>query len=208
MKLQISFDIIDLNEALKIAHDVAPYADILEVGTMLIYQHGIKAVEQFRTTFEDKTIIADAKIVDRGREAVKMFAQAGADWVTVMAGTNRQVIQSACATGNDINVNVMLDLLDADSPGQSALEAKNLGADALLFHEPYEEKESLEFLDKWDMVKGNASLPVFISAKINRESVEKIIKLKPNGIIVDRSITLAENPAEEAKYFYDLCKKN
>jgi len=208
MKLQISFDFTDLEKALEIAKTIADYTDVLEVGTMLLYQHGIQAVEKFRESFPNKTIMVDAKIVDRGRESVTMLAKAGADWVTVMAGTHRNVIQSACAAGNSLKVNVMLDLLDADSPGQSALEAKNMGADALLFHEPYEEKESLEFLDRWDIVKGNTDLPVFVSGKIKRDTVEKVLKLKPDGIIVDRSITLAEDPAAEAQFFYDLCKNN
>ena len=99
----------------------------------------------------------------------------------------------------------MLDLLDASSVGQSALEAKNLGVDALLFHSAYDEQDTT-ILDKWDMVKGNSELPVFVSAKIGRESVEEIVKLLPDGIIIGRAITGAENPAQEAQYFAKLIK--
>ena len=38
MKLQISFDIADLQEALTKAKQVAPLCDILEVGTILIHR--------------------------------------------------------------------------------------------------------------------------------------------------------------------------
>ncbi|MCX5922504.1 MAG: orotidine 5'-phosphate decarboxylase [Candidatus Dependentiae bacterium] len=208
MKLQISFDMPDLDKALAIATLVAPHADVLEVGTLLIYLHGVKAVTAFKNAFPKKTILADCKIADRAKEAVTHFAQAGADWVTVMAGTGKDVIHAACSTAENLNIKVMLDLIDASSLGQSALEAKNLGVNALLFHQPYDEQESLTFLDKWDMIKGNTDVPVFISAKIRRDTIEEIINIKPYGLAIGKSIVEAENPAQEAQYFYDLCSKN
>ncbi len=203
MKLQIAFDLTDLDKAVAIAVNVAPYASVLEVGSLLIYQHGVKAIEKFRETFPDKIILADIKIVDRGKQAVTTIVQAGADWVTVMAGTSKDVIHSVCTTAHDLNKSVMLDLLDACSLGQSALEAKSLGVNALLFHKPYED-DSLLFLDKWEMVKGNTTLPIFIAGRITRELVDKIKTINPDGIIIGKAITEASNPAEEAKFFHDM----
>lgn len=208
MKLHISFDMPDLEKALTIAGQVEPYADVLEVGTLLIYQHGVKAVERFKEAFPKKTIFADCKIVDRGKESVSLFAQAGADWVTIMAGAGKDVIHIGCATADKYNSKVMIDLLDSSSIGQSALEAKNLGASALLFHQPSDEHEPVTFLDKWDMAKGNTNLPIYVSAKIRRETVEEVMNIKPEGVIIGRSIVEAENPAQEAQYFYELCRRN
>src|SRR5579872_2334798 len=207
MKLQISFDLIDLDKAIAVGSEVVQYADIIEIGTILIYQHGSSAVKRFREAFPDKIIFADTKIVDRGKEVAELFAGAGADWVTVMAGTSPQVIHATTTAAHNENVKVMLDLIDSASIGQSALEAKNLGADALLFHQPYSDSESLVFLDKWDMIKGNSSLPIFVSAKINRDNVHKIVALNPDGIIVGLSITEAEDSAHEAHYFAELVGK-
>lgn len=208
MKLHISFDMPDLEKALTIAGSVEPYADVLEVGTLLIYHHGVKAVERFKEAFPKKIIFADCKIIDRGKEAVSLFAQAGADWVTIMAGAGKDVIHIGCATADKYNSKVMIDLLDSSSIGQSALEAKNLGASALLFHQPSDEHEPVTFLDKWDMAKGNTNLPIYVSAKIRRETVEEVMNIKPEGVIIGRSIVEAENPAQEAQYFYDLCRRN
>src|SRR5262249_17351359 len=135
MKLQIAFDITDLDKAIELAHTVAEHCDIMEIGTLLIYKNGVKAVERFRESFPKQTLLADIKIIDRGKEAVATVANAGADWVTVMAGTGKEVIHSAATMAHQCNVKVMLDLVDAASLGQSALDAKNLGADALLFHQ-------------------------------------------------------------------------
>lgn len=207
MKLQIAFDITDLDKALDIAKQVEEHSDIFEIGTLLIYKNGIKAVERFREAFPKKTLLADTKIIDRGKEAVATLASAGADWVTVMAGTGKEVIHSAATMAHQCNIKVMLDLVDAASLGQSALESKNLGADALLFHQAYDEKDALILLDKWEMVRGNTTLPIFVSAKINRSTIFNIINIKPDGIIVGKSIIDADNPSEEAKFFYDLCDK-
>lgn len=207
MKLQISFDLIDLDKAIAIGSKVAQYADIIEVGTILIYHHGTQAVQRFKEAFPDKAILADTKIVDRGKEVAELFAQAGADWITVMAGTSHDVIHATTTAAHNANVKVMLDLIDADSVGQSALESKNLGADVLLFHQPYSETNSLVFLDQWDMIKGNSSLPIFVSAKINRENIDKIVALRPDGIIVGLSVTDAEDSAQEAQYFAELVNK-
>jgi len=207
MKLQISFDLIDLDKAIIIGSEIAPYADIIEIGTILIYHHGINAIKKFKDVFPDKVILADTKIVDRGKEIAELFAQAGADWITVMAGTSSHVIHATTTAAHNANMKVMLDLIDSNSVGQSALEAKNLGVDALLFHQPYSEKESLVFLDKWDLIKGNTQLPIFVSAKINRDNVDKIVALRPDVIIVGLSITDAENSAHEAEYFAQLINK-
>jgi len=207
MKLQIAFDITDLDDAIEHAKKVAEHSDILEIGTLLIYNHGIRAIERFREEFPKKTLLADTKIIDRGKEAVAIMAHASADWITVMAGTGKEVIHSAATMAHQSNMKVMLDLVDSASLGQSALDAKNLGADALLFHQAYDEKDALILLDKWEMVRGNTPLPIFVSAKINRTTIFNILNIKPDGIVVGKSITDADDPKEEAAFFYDLCKQ-
>ncbi len=205
MKLQISFDLTDLDKAIAIATQVAPYVSILEVGSLLLYKYGVASVERFRTTFPDKTILVDAKILDRAQETVTLLANAGADWITVMAGTSSQVIHAACTTAHELNCKIMLDLLDANSLGQSALEAKSFGADALLFHKPHDEEASLMFLDKWDIVRGNTTLPIFVSGKIARTIIDKIMEIKPDGIIIGKSIIDATDPVDEVKFYHDHC---
>jgi 3-keto-L-gulonate-6-phosphate decarboxylase len=207
MKLQISFDLSDLDKALAIAKEIADYTHIIEIGTILIHKYGVKSIEAFRQALPNKTLLADSKIADRGAEAASIFAHAGADWITVMAGTTNEVIHSTCNAAHKANLKVMLDLIDGCALGQSAMEAKNLGVNALLFHQPHDEPESPVLLDRWEMVRGNTTLPIFISAKIKRTNIQKILSIKPDGLVIGKSITEAENPREEAQFFYDLISK-
>ncbi len=207
MKLQIAFDLTDLNKALTIAADVHEYADILEVGSLLIYKYGEEAIKKFKENFPHKPILADVKIVDRGKEAATIAIQAGADWITVMAGTGRNVIHTAGNTAHEEGKKVMLDLIDANSLGQAALDAKSLGVDAILFHKPAGEDTQLTFLDRWDMIRQNTQLPIFVSAPITRENIHEILSINPSGIVLGKTIVQAENPREEAAFFRELMVK-
>ena len=207
MKLQISFDETQLSQNIEEARAIAQFADIIEIGTLPILKWGTKAVEAFREEFPDKTLMADCKIVDRGRDAASIFAQAGADWVSVMAGTSKETIHGVCSKAHDMGKKVILDIIDANSPGQAALEAKSLGVDAIMFHQPYDTNETILFLEKWTMVRGNTDLPIFVSAKIDRNNIDYIVALKPDGIIIGKGVLGQENPVAEAQFFYDKCRK-
>lgn len=207
MKLQVSFDSTDLQKAIEIAHAIQKDADVLEVGSLLIYKYGDEAVKAFRLAFPQKTILADAKIIDRSQPAVTLFAQAGADWITVMAGAGPTTIHTACTVAHEQGKKIMLDLADASSLGQSALEAKSFGADALVFHKPSIEDQHILLNERWDMVQGNSSLPIFISAHVTRDSINEIMSLNPAGIVIGSAITGAANPAEEIAFFAGVMGK-
>ena len=205
MKLQISFDIPDLERAVQIAKQIEPFCDIVEIGTLLLLKYGISAIEQFREALPNKELLADTKILDRGKDSTEALAAAPCNWLTVLGGAQKDVIHAACSTAHKQGKKIMLDLLDTPSAGQSALEAQSLGVDALLFHRAYSEADASVFLEKWDMVKGNTELPIFISANITRDTLGPVKRLNPYGIIVGKAITAATDPAKEAEFFYTAC---
>jgi len=207
MKLQISFDIPDLDKALQIASTIHERLTIIEVGSLLIYKYGDNAIRQFRELFPQKTILANMKIVDKGKEATIIAINAGADWVTVLAGTNRNIIHTVCSTAHALGKKVMLDLIDTNSPGQSALEAQSLGVDALLFHKPVDDDVQLTTLERWDMVKGNTKLPIFVSGNVNRTNIATVLEIAPDGVVIGKSIIENDNPLEEIQYFSSIIDK-
>ena len=201
MKFQIAFDLTDLDKALSIAQDIEKYVDVLEVGTLLIYKYGETAIKSFREQFPQKTILADAKIVDHSKDAAQIFLTAGADWITVLAGANKNVIHTASTIAHELGKKVMLDLVDSISIGQSALEAKSLGVDALLYHKPITEDSQLIFSERWEMVRGNTQLPIYITANISRENIVDILSIGAYGAVISKAIVNSQNPVEEAIYF-------
>jgi 3-keto-L-gulonate-6-phosphate decarboxylase len=203
MKLQISFDIPNIEKVIGIAQKVQSYADIFEIGTLLLYKYGIQAVQLFRETFEKKPLVVDTKIIDQGKESVLLFAQYNLNWLTLMAGTQKDTIHAACSAADTSKIKIMLDLLDSNAAGQSAMEAKQIGIESLLVTRPFDEKEMPAFVEKWEMIRGNTDLPLFITGKINRDNIQEILNLRPDGIVIGSSITKAEDPVCEAQFFYE-----
>lgn len=201
MKLQISFDFVDLNKAIEIAKKVEPFADILEIGSMLIYIHGINAVKEFAKNFPNKELFADVKLVDRVEPTIVEYSNAGAKTISVLAGTTNNVIQNATKTAHDNGSEIALDLADATSMGQSAMDSSALDVDKIIFHSPHESHNLEKLLEEWENVSGNTKTPIFIAGAITKENIKKVLELKPHGIIIGKSITQADDPAQAAEFF-------
>lgn len=206
MKLQISFDTSNIDQALEDCKKVADYCDIIEIGNLTLITEGISVIKKFKEASK-KPVLVDSKILAKGEITADFLIRNGADYITVMAGASKNTIHAATNSANSLNKRVMLDISDAQSQGQSALEASNLGMYAIIFNQVYDLNEPHIFLEKWEMVKGNTDLPIFIGGKINKDSIHQIIELKPDGIILGKAITDAEDVAEEAKFFYQLINK-
>ena len=204
MKLQISFDFIDLEKAIQIAKEVEPFADILEIGSPLIYMHGINAIKTFKQNFPNKEIFADIKLVDRVEPTIKEYCKAGTTCISILAGTTNNVIQNATKVAHENKCQIALDLIGSDSMGQSAMDSQALDIDKIIFHSPHESRSLETLLEKWENVKGNTKTPIFIAGIIKKDNIEKVLALKPYGIVVGSAITQSENPAKEAEYFKSL----
>ncbi len=204
MKLQISYNFTDLNEALDIARKTVDYADIIEVGPLLIYKEGINAIKQFKSNFPKKPIFANAKITANAQNAIDMFAQAGATLISILAGISQNTIKKASDEAKRCGVELILDIIDIHNAGQFMLDAKHLGIDILLIHNPSSTIDPTELPSQWQSIKGNTQLPLYITDKINRENIHQILTLKPQGIAIGSAIIKADNPHLEAQYFKSL----
>ncbi|MGC4005153.1 MAG: orotidine 5'-phosphate decarboxylase [Pirellulales bacterium] len=89
--VQISLDLIDLNEALATAEmALRAGVDWLEAGTPLILAHGTAGVRALRERWPDVPIVADLKIMDGGYQEAELMAKAGATHVVVMGLRTRR----------------------------------------------------------------------------------------------------------------------
>ncbi len=202
LKLQISFELTSIEDAVAIAKDVAEFGDILEVGSLLLLSKGVRAIEAFRTEFPDHTLLADAKLCDRASDMVNLCVDAGANYVTVLAGTDNRTILRASDTAHNRGAKISLDLVDAYSMGQSARDAKSLGADIVLFHRSHDGGDVTKMTEQWQFTKGNTEVPIFISGNITKEKLDSVVTLGADGVVVGAAIVDADNPAEEAAFFH------
>lgn len=204
MKLQISYNLLDLSKTLDVANQTAPYASILGVGSLTLLQNGVKAISTFKEKFPSKEIFAEVNIIERGDLSVKILAQAGATYISVLAGSSISSLKKATEAGRDYGAKIMINLLDAVSLEQSAADAKTLGAHGIIFHLTSTIKETIGLDAAWQSVRGNTTLPIFVTGSITRETISHLVPHKPEVIMIGKAITQAENPAEEAQHFNTL----
>jgi len=208
MKLQIALDLLDLQKCLDIAKTVEPYADSFQVGIPLLLKYGVHAIEEFQAAFPNKDIFAETQIMNHEQDIASMYLKAGATWISVMSGTSKEVIHTVASFASQKNKFVMMDLFNATSMGQSAMDAKKLGVDALLYQNMYNEENENDFaIEEWDDLRGNSKLPIYVRANINRDNIDFILSLKPDAIIIGKAITQAKNPAQEAEFFFNAVQK-
>jgi 3-hexulose-6-phosphate synthase len=204
MKLHFTYNVSDLSHALKVAEKTAEFADIIGVGSLLLLKEGVKAVKSFKTAFPNKEIFAEAKITEKAEDSVTMLAQAGASYISVLAGTFHSTIKKAVNCAQSFDVKIALDLLDASSFGQSAMDAKTLGVNVLILHRTPGPERNGDLQGEWESVRANTNLPIFVTGKIDESNFQHILGNKPQGIMIGSAITKADNPAKAAHFFKSL----
>ena len=163
-KIQISIDVIDLEEALALARaSVKAGVDWLEVGTPLLLAEGLHAVRAFRREFPQAPIVVDLKTMDgAGLEAEMMF-KAGGDMVVVMGQAHDASIIEQVKMARSYGKQVMCDvMLCPDKPGR-AKAAQDMGVDFIIVHTGFDERNmipGLSPLDDLEDVLAAVDIPV------------------------------------------------
>jgi len=108
--LQMALDATELEVALASVEDVAAHLDVIEVGTILAFAHGVESVQALRNKYPEHIIVCDMKITDASAILAKLAMQAGANWVTVSAAAHIETIRSAKKVTDQFNGEVQIEL--------------------------------------------------------------------------------------------------
>ncbi len=108
--LQMALDATDLDSALASIEHVAHKLDVIEVGTILAFAHGVDAVRILREKYPDHTIVCDMKITDASAILSRLAMEAGANWVTVSAAAHIETIRAAKKVTDEFNGEVQIEL--------------------------------------------------------------------------------------------------
>lgn len=142
--VQLSLDLIDLDEALETAAmAMRAGVDWLEAGTPFILAEGLHGVRKLREAFPKTPIVADLKTMDGGYLEAEMMAKAGATHVVVMARAHEETIKCVVKAGKDYNIKVMGDNLGCPDMVQAAKWLEDLGCDYIVHHIGYDERRGI-----------------------------------------------------------------
>ena len=132
--LQLAIDTTDMSSALRLAEAVYPHYDMAEIGTPLIIEEGLHALEAIKSQFPDKQYLADLKIMDAGRLEAECAFRRGADFVTVLALADDQTIRGALEAADKYGGQIMADLINVARPARRARELESLGVPCFCVH--------------------------------------------------------------------------
>jgi 3-hexulose-6-phosphate synthase len=199
-KLQVAIDLLTTEEALALTAKIAPYIDIIELGTPLIKNAGISVVTAMKKAHPDKLVFADLKTMDAGELEADIAFNAGADLVTILGVAGDATIVGAVKSAKAHGRGIVVDTIGVTDRVKRAKEVIALGAEFVELHagldEQWADGYSIQVLiDE----AARAGVPVSIAGGVNLENISDVIK---SGVIVavaGAAIYGAEDPAAAAK---------
>ena len=139
--VQLSLDLIDLEEALRTA-EIALRAgvDLLEVGTPLIIAEGMRGVRELRARYPHVPIVADLKTMDGGWLEAELMAKAGATMLVVMGQAHEETVELVVKAGREFGAKIMGDNMAMPDPVEGAKHLEELGCDYIVHHIGYDRR--------------------------------------------------------------------
>ena len=199
-KLQVAIDLLTTEEALALAAKVAPYVDIIELGTPLIKNMGAGVITAMKNAHPDKLVFADMKTADAGELEADIAFKAGADLVTVMGAAGNATIIGAVKAAKAHGKGVVVDTIGYPDRVKRAKEVIGLGVEFVELHagldEQWTEGYSIQVLiDE----ATSTDVPVSIAGGVNLENVTAVVKSGVKVVVAGAAIYGAEDPAAAAK---------
>ncbi|MCG1449814.1 orotidine 5'-phosphate decarboxylase [Staphylococcus epidermidis] len=102
MELQLAIDLLNKEEAAELAKKVEEYVDIVEIGTPIVINEGLPAVQHLNENMSNAKVLADLKIMDAADYEVSQAVKFGADVVTIPGVTEDASIKDVVAEDPDL----------------------------------------------------------------------------------------------------------
>lgn len=199
-KLQVAIDLLSTEAALELAAKVAPYVDIIELGTPLIKQEGLKVVTAMKQAHPDKLVFADMKTADTGALEAEMAFNAGADLVTVMGTVDDATVKGAVEAGKKFGKQVVVDTIGVKDRVKRAKEVIALGASFVELHAGLDEQALPGYSIQTLINEGKeAGVPFSIAGGVNINSIADVLAAGAVVAVAGSAIYGAEDPAKAAE---------
>ena len=209
MKLQLALDLVDIPGAIEVVKEVEEHIDVVEIGTPVVINEGLKAVKEVKAAFPNLTVLADLKIMDAAGYEVSQASAAGADIITILGTAEDESIKGAVEEAKKQGKEILVDMIAVKDIAARAKELDEMGADYICVHTGYDlqavGKNSFEDLHTIKSVVKNAKTA--IAGGIKLETLPEVIKEHPDLIIVGGGITGKEDKKAVAQKMQKMIKQ-
>ena len=209
MKLQLALDLVDTQGAIDMVKEVGEYIDVVEIGTPVVINEGLRAVKAVKEAFPNMTVLADLKIMDAAGYEVGQASQAGASIITILGTAEDESIKGAVAEARKQGTEILVDMIAVKDLATRAKEVDALGVDYVCVHTGYDlqavGKNSFE--DLATIKKSVKNAKTAIAGGIKLETLEEAVNQNPDLIIVGGGITGAADKKGTAKKMQEMIKR-
>ncbi|MDH5059216.1 3-hexulose-6-phosphate synthase [Enterococcus faecalis] len=206
MELQLAIDLLNKEDAAELANKVKDYIDIVEIGTPIVINEGLPAVQHLNDNIDGVKVLADLKIMDAADYEVSQAVKFGADIVTILGVAEDASIKAAVDEAHKHGKQLLVDMIAVQDLEKRAKDLDDLGADYIAVHTGYdlqaEGQSPLESLRKVKSVISNSK--VAVAGGIKPDTIKDIVAENPDLIIVGGGIANADDPVEAAKQCRDI----
>lgn len=112
MELQLALDLVNISEVKEVVQEVQEYIDIVEIGTPVVINEGLKAVKEIKEAFPSLKVLADLKIMDAGAYEVMKASEAGASIITILGATDDSTIKGAVEEAKKQGTQILVDMIN------------------------------------------------------------------------------------------------
>ncbi len=206
--LQLAVDTLDTTAALQILEEVHPHCDIIEIGTPLIIEEGLSALEALKSKYPDKLYLADTKIMDAGRMEAESAFRRGADIVTVLALADDQTIRGALEAASTHEGRIMIDLINTPDPLGRAAELERFGVHVFCLHTAYDRQKEGELqTTNLRVMRESVKGLLAIAGGIKLEHVRETVLTGADIVVVGGGIISQPSRGEAAAKMMDELRK-
>ncbi|MDQ0245146.1 3-hexulose-6-phosphate synthase [Bacillus fengqiuensis] len=209
MELQLALDLVNIPEAIELVKEVEEHIDIVEIGTPVVINEGLRAVKEVKAAFPNLKVLADLKIMDAAGYEVMKASEAGADIVTILGAAEDQSIKGAVEEAKKQGKKILVDMIAVKDLAGRAQEVDAMGVDYICVHTGYDlqavGKNSFEDLQTIKSVVKNAKTA--IAGGIKLETLPEVIKAQPDLVIVGGGITGQADKKAAAEKIQQMMKQ-
>lgn len=209
MKLQLALDLVNIPQAIELIKEVQEHVDVVEIGTPVVINEGLRAVKEVKDAFPNLTVLADLKIMDAAGYEVSQAAASGADIVTILGAAEDASIKGAVEEAKKQGKQILVDMIAVKDKQARARELDEMGVDYICVHTGYDlqavGQNSFEDLRTIKSVVKNAKTA--IAGGIKMDTLSEVIAAQPDLIIVGGGITSQEDKKAAAAQMQNMIKE-
>ncbi|MGD6842836.1 3-hexulose-6-phosphate synthase [Bacillus infantis] len=209
MELQLALDLVNIPEAIELVKEVEEHIDVVEIGTPVVINEGLKAVKEVKEAFPNLKVLADLKIMDAAGYEVMKASEAGADIITILGAAEDESIKGAVEEAKKQGKKILVDMIAVKDLKGRAKELDELGVDYICVHTGYDlqavGQNSFEDLKTIKSVVKNAKTA--IAGGIKLDTLPEVVKAQPDLVIVGGGITSQDDKKAAASKMQEIIKQ-